>query len=92
MQRLLTNPGVLLFLAAHRDRLVAERSLLSAQPLGGGALVPAWGGASSLWREYLQGFHPAGIGSAASTPPYVAVIALLATVLAASPGWPSTSS
>jgi GT2 family glycosyltransferase len=85
VQRLLTNPGVLLFLALTVIALVAERSLLGSTPLGGGALVPAWGGASGLWREYLQGFHPAGIGTAASTPPYVAVVALVATVLGGKP-------
>jgi GT2 family glycosyltransferase len=84
-QRVLTNPGVLLFLALTTIALVAEHSLLSSSPLGGGALVPAWGGASGLWSEYLQGFHPAGIGTAASTPPYVAVIALLATLLGGKP-------
>ncbi|MBO0776164.1 MAG: glycosyltransferase family 2 protein, partial [Actinobacteria bacterium] len=81
-QRILTSPGVLLFLALTTITLVAERSLLGGGPLGGGALTPAWGGASDLWQEYLQGFHPAGIGSTAATPPYVAVIALLATLLA----------
>jgi GT2 family glycosyltransferase len=85
VQRVLTNPGVLLFLVLTTIALVAERSLLSFRPLGGGALVPAWGGASGLWSEYLQGFHPAGIGTAASTPPYVAVIALLATLLGGKP-------
>jgi GT2 family glycosyltransferase len=85
VQRLLTNPGVLLFLVLTVIALVAERSLLSASPLTGGQLVPAWGGASGLWSEYLQGFHPAGIGSAASTPPYVVVIALLATLLGGKP-------
>ncbi len=79
VQRLLTSPGVLLFLALTVVALVAERSLLGATPLGGGALVPAWGGASGLWQEYLQGFHPVSIGTGANTPPYVAVIALLAT-------------
>jgi len=85
VQRLLTNPGVLLFLALTVVALVAERSLLGSTPLGGGALVPAWGGASGLWQEYLQGFHPASVGTGASTPPYVAVIALLATVLGGKP-------
>jgi glycosyl transferase family 2 len=85
VQRLLTNPGVLLFLVLTAITLVAERSLLSTNPLSGGALVPAWGGASGLWSEYLQGFHPAGIGSAASAPPYVAVIAALATLLGGKP-------
>ena len=65
--------------------LVAERSLLGGGPLGGGALVPAWGGASGLWHEYLQGFHPAGIGSGSTAPPYVAIVAALATVLGGKP-------
>jgi GT2 family glycosyltransferase len=85
VQRVLTSPGVLLFLVLTAIALVAERSLLSTSPLGGGALVTAWGGASGLWSEYLQGFHPAGIGTAAGTPPYVAVIALLATLLGGKP-------
>src|SRR5215471_3328826 len=84
-QRLLTSPGVLLFLTLTVVALVAERSLLGSTPLGGGALVPAWGGASSLWQEYVQGFHPVAIGTTASTPPYVAVLAVLATVLGGKP-------
>ena len=84
-QRILTNPGVLLVAGLTVIALIAERSLLSAGTLTGGALTPAWGGASGLWQEYLQGFHPAGIGSASSTPPYVAVIAALATVLGGKP-------
>ena len=84
-QRILTNPGVLLFAGLTTIALVAERSLLTAGTLAGGALSPAWGGVSPLWQEYLQGFHPAGIGSATSTPPYVAVIAALATLLGGKP-------
>jgi GT2 family glycosyltransferase len=85
VQRMLTHPGVLLFLALTVVSLVAERSLLSSGPLGGGALVPAWGGVSGLWHQYLQGFHPVGIGSGNSAPPYLAVIAVLATVLGGKP-------
>ena len=84
-QRILTHPGVLLFLGLTVIALVAERSLLGSGPLGGGALIPAWGGASGLWHEYLQGFHPVGIGSGSSAPPYLAVIAALATVLGGKP-------
>jgi GT2 family glycosyltransferase len=84
-QRILTNPAVLLFTALTVVALVAERSVIGAGTLAGGALTPAWGGVSALWHEYLQGFHPAGIGSASSTPPYVAVIAALATVLGGKP-------
>ncbi len=84
-QRILTHPGVAVFLGLTLIALVAERSLLSGGPLGGGALVPAWGGASGLWHEYLQGFHPSGIGSGSSAPPYIAIVAALATVLGAKP-------
>jgi GT2 family glycosyltransferase len=85
VQRLLTSPGVLLFLTLTVVALVAERSLLGSTPLGGGALVPAWGGVSGLWQEYIQGFHPVGIGTTASAPPYVALLAVLGTILGGKP-------
>jgi GT2 family glycosyltransferase len=84
-QRILTNPGVLLFAGLLLIALVAGRSLLGPSPVSGGALLPAWGGASGLWHEYLAGFHPAGIGSAGATPPYVAVLAALASLLGGKP-------
>jgi GT2 family glycosyltransferase len=84
-QRILTNPGILLFTGLLVVSLIAERSLLGPGPLGGGALLPSWGGASALWSEYLAGFHTVGIGSAASTPPYIAVLAVVSTILAGKP-------
>jgi GT2 family glycosyltransferase len=81
VRRIIANPGVQLFTALLVIALVAERRLLGTSPLGGGALVPAWGGASGLWQEYLAGFHAVGVGSTASAPPYLAVVAALATVL-----------
>jgi len=84
-RRLLTSPPVLALAALLAVSLVASRSLLGSGPLGGGSLVPAWGGASDLWRVYLQAFHPAGLGSAAAAPPYVAVLALLASLLGGKP-------
>src|SRR5262249_55909855 len=69
VQGVLPTRGVLLSLVLTAIALVAERSLLSPSPLGGGALAPAWGGASGLWSESLQGFPPTGIGTGASTPP-----------------------
>jgi GT2 family glycosyltransferase len=84
-QRILTSPAVLLFAALTVISLVAGRSLLSGGPLGGGALTPAAGGASGLWHTYLQVFHPLGTGSATTAPPYLAVVAALATVLGGKP-------
>jgi len=80
-QRILTSPGVLLFVALLVVTGVAERSVLGAGTLGGGALLPATQGAAGLWHPYLQGFHPTGIGSPSVTPPYLAIVAALATVL-----------
>jgi GT2 family glycosyltransferase len=90
VRRALTSPGVLLCAGLILVALVAERSLVGSVltgsgTLSGGALVPAWGGASDLWREYLAGYHDAGLGSAASTPPYIGVMAVLATLLAGKP-------
>jgi GT2 family glycosyltransferase len=81
VRRIIANPGVQLFTALLVIALVAERRLLGTSPLGGGALVPAWGSASALWQEYLAGFHAVGVGSTASAPPYLAVVAALGTVL-----------
>ena len=80
-RQIIGNPGVQLFVALLVIALIAERRLLGVSPLGGGALVPAWGGAAALWREYLAGFHTVGLGSTASAPPYLAIVAALGTVL-----------
>ena len=81
VRRVIGHPGVQLFVALLLISLIAERRLLGTSPLGGGALVPAWGGAAALWHEYLSGFHAVGVGSSASAPPYLAVVAGLATLL-----------
>ena len=84
-RRLLTSPSLLTFVLLLAVAIAAGRSLLGSGPLGGGSLVPAWGGASDLWGTYLQSFHPAGIGSTAPAPSWLAVIATLSTVLAGKP-------
>ena len=93
-RRVLTSPGVLVFAGLAVVALVAERSLTGSvlsgsATFGGGALVPAYSGAGSLWHEYLAGYHDTGIGSAASTPPYIAVLAVLATLAGGKP-WLAT--
>ncbi|NKZ08354.1 glycosyltransferase family 2 protein [Actinomadura latina] len=86
IRRLLARPGVLLVLALAAVTVAAERSLLTAAGrLGGGALVPAWGGASDLWEQYLSGWHPVGLGTDAGSPPYVGVLAVLSTALFGKP-------
>ncbi|MGP3932238.1 glycosyltransferase [Nonomuraea sp. KM88] len=80
VKRFLSRPGVVLLLALTAVSLVAERSLLGGERLGGGALVPVTGGASDLWAFYTEGFHDVGLGSDAWAPPYVAVLAVLSTL------------
>lgn len=84
-RRLLTSPALMIFIALTVVTIVASRSLIGSGPLGGGSLVPAWGGASDLWRGYLQSFHPTGLGSTTPAPSYVAVLAVLATILGGKP-------
>jgi GT2 family glycosyltransferase len=93
-RRVLTSPGVLLFAGLAVVALVAERSLTGSvlsgsATFGGGALVPPYSGAGSLWHEYLAGYHDTGIGSAASTPAYVALLAALSTLFGGKP-WLAT--
>jgi GT2 family glycosyltransferase len=86
VRRLLGNPGVSAVLGLVVIAAAAQRSLLtSAGRLGGGALVPAWGGASDLWAQYVAGWHPVGLGSAAGSPPYIGVLAVLSTLLFGKP-------
>ncbi len=84
-RRLLTSPSLLTFVVLLGVAIAAGRSLIGSGPLGGGSLVPAWGGASDLWGTYLQSFHPAGVGSVTPAPSWLAVIATLSTVLAGKP-------
>jgi GT2 family glycosyltransferase len=84
-RRLLTSPSLFTFIALLAVAIAAGRSLIGSGPLGGGSLVPAWGGASDLWGTYLQTFHPAGVGSTTPAPAWLAVIATLSTLLAGKP-------
>ncbi|HVB27336.1 MAG TPA: glycosyltransferase family 2 protein, partial [Mycobacteriales bacterium] len=77
---LLVRPGVLLALGLVLLALVADRGVLSGA-LHGGVLLPAPGGAADWWSSYLSSWHPVGTGSATGAPPYLAVLAGLATVL-----------
>ena len=84
-KRLLTSPTLLTLVALLLVAIVACRSLIGPGPLGGGSLIPAWGGASDLWSTYLQSFHPSGVGSSTAAPSYIAALAVLATVLLGKP-------
>lgn len=79
--RVLLRPGVLLTAALVVVTLVATRDLLGAGRLLDGALLPAPDGASDLWRTYAASWHDVGLGSGELAPPYLAVVAVVATLL-----------
>jgi GT2 family glycosyltransferase len=86
LRRLLVRPGLLLTVALGVLTLLAERSLLGAGTLGGGALTPTPGGASDLWRSYTGAWHDVSVGSGQPAPPGTAAIAALSTLLLGKPG------
>ena len=81
LKRLARKPGPVLFAVLLVVSLAACRSLLGGGILSGGALLPAGSGASDLWGTYAGSWHALGTGGTESAPPYIAVLALFATVL-----------
>jgi GT2 family glycosyltransferase len=78
------RPLLLLTIALLAVAAIADRRVLGGV-LHGGRLLPAPGGASDLWSLYRAGWHGVGVGSTASTPAWVAVLAALSTVLFGKP-------
>lgn len=86
LKRIARNPGPMVFLVLLFVSLLACRALLGGGALAGGALLPAPSDASELWSRYLDGWHPVGAGDTQAAPPYLALVAMLATVLLGSTG------
>ncbi|MFG2197047.1 glycosyltransferase [Streptomyces sp. NPDC048639] len=86
LKRIASKPAPVLFLALLLVSLIACRGLLGPGALSGGALLPAPADASELWARYTAGWHAVGVGGTQSAPPYLAVVASLATVLFGSTG------
>ncbi|MDG9719053.1 glycosyltransferase family 2 protein [Streptomyces sp. DH24] len=86
LKRIARNPGPALFLVLLFVSLVACRQLLGGGALAGGALLPAPADAGDLWSRYLDSWHAVGAGGTASAPPYLAIVALLASLLFGSTG------
>ncbi|TXS76437.1 MULTISPECIES: glycosyltransferase family 2 protein [unclassified Streptomyces] len=86
LKRIARNPGPMLFLVLLFVSLLACRGLLGGGALAGGALLPAPADASELWSRYLDGWHPVGAGGTESAPPYLALVALLSSLLLGSTG------
>ncbi|MFJ9717280.1 glycosyltransferase [Streptomyces sp. NPDC101213] len=86
LKRIARKPGPVLFLVLLMVSLIACRNLLGGGALAGGAMLPAPADASALWSRYLDAWHPVGAGGTPSAPPYLAVVALLASLLFGSTG------
>lgn len=90
LKRIARRPGPMLFAVLLVVSLIACRALLGGGSLAGGALLPAPAHVSELWSRYLAGWHPVGIGGTETAPPYLAVVALVASVLFGSTGFALT--
>lgn len=86
LKRIARKPGPVLFAVLLVVSLAACRGLLGGGALAGGALLPADPGASDLWDTYAGSWHALGNGGTQAAPPYIAVLALFATVLFGSTG------
>ncbi|KAA0930530.1 glycosyltransferase [Streptomyces apricus] len=86
LKRIARKPGPMVFVLLLLVSLVACRELLGGGALAGGALLPAPADSSELWARYLDGWHPVGAGGTESAPPYLALVAMLASVLFGSTG------
>ncbi|MDN0200953.1 glycosyltransferase family 2 protein [Streptomyces sp. S.PNR 29] len=86
LKRIARKPGPVLFLVLLLVSLVACRGLLGGGALAGGALLPAPADAGDLWSRYLDSWHAVGAGGTASAPPYLAIVAMLASLLLGSTG------
>ncbi|MEU6366033.1 glycosyltransferase [Streptomyces sp. NPDC046931] len=86
LKRIARKPGPVLFVVLLLVSLVACRALLGGGALAGGALLPAPADSSELWARYLDAWHPVGAGGTQSAPPYIALVAMLASLLFGSTG------
>ncbi|MGW0712025.1 glycosyltransferase [Streptomyces sp. NPDC002643] len=86
LKRVARKPGPVLFALLLLASLIACRSLLSGGALMGGALLPAPADSSALWSRYADAWHAVGTGGTEAAPPYLAIVALLASLLFGSAG------
>ncbi|WUD75021.1 glycosyltransferase [Streptomyces sp. NBC_00510] len=86
LKRVARQPAPMLFAVLLLFSLIACRALLGGGALSGGALLPAPADASDLWGSYLGAWHALGAGSTETAPPYLAIVATLASALLGSTG------
>ncbi|MFD7296988.1 glycosyltransferase [Streptomyces sp. NPDC059897] len=86
LKRIARNPGPVLVVLLLFVSLIACRGLLGGGALAGGALLPAPADASELWARYVDAWHATSTGGTQAAPPYLAVLATLASVFFGSTG------
>ncbi len=86
LRRIARKPGPMLFVVLLLVSLISCRGLLGSGSLSGGALLPAPSSASDLWGAYTGAWHAVGVGSTQAAPPYLALVAVLSTLLFGSTG------
>ncbi|WP_016910643.1 glycosyltransferase family 2 protein [Streptomyces xiaopingdaonensis] len=90
LKRVARKPAPVLFAVLLLVSLVACRALLGGGALAGGALLPAPESVGELWGRYLDGWHPVGVGGTQEAPPYLALVAAVATLFFGSTGFALT--
>jgi GT2 family glycosyltransferase len=90
LKQIARRPAPVLFAVLLVVSLIACRELMGSGSLAGGALLPAPSDVSDLWARYLDGWHPVGIGGTQTAPPYLAIVATVATVFFGSTGFALT--
>ncbi|MDW8809537.1 glycosyltransferase [Streptomyces scabiei] len=86
LKRVARAPGPVLFALLLLASLLACRELLGGGALAGGTLLPAPADSAALWSRYLDGWHPVGTGGSEAAPPYLAIVAMLGSLLFGSAG------
>ncbi|MFJ8162888.1 glycosyltransferase [Streptomyces sp. NPDC096136] len=81
LKRIARRPAPVLFALLLLVSLAACRALVGGGSLMGGALLPAPASALDLWHRYTTDWQPAGTGTTAGAPPYLAVLAALSALL-----------
>ncbi|MGI5398552.1 glycosyltransferase [Streptomyces sp. CA-135486] len=90
LKKIARKPGPLLFAVLLLVSLVACRGLFGGGSLAGGALLPAPADVLGLWSRYADSWHPLGTGGTQTAPPYLALLAILATLFLGSTGFALT--
>ena len=73
------KPAVAGFISLALLTLIASRMRLGS--LIGGALPASPDGARDLWRSYFESWHQVGMGSSQASPPWIAILAVCASIL-----------